>query len=326
MRKVKWGVLGGAAFAKSTAIPAMLRASNVELVGIASRTKEKAESFAQEFGFQKAYSSYEELLADPEIEAVYNPLPNGLHPEWAIKTAEAGKHSVVEKPFAANVQEAQTVAEVVKRNGVLVMEGFMWRFHPMHLRARQLIREGAIGPVQFVRVAFTFTIARGPNVRLDAKLGGGGIMDVGCYCVCAARFLFEDEPTRVYARADYDGEYQVDMMACGLLEFPNGYATFDAGFTLPYRCEYEVVGSKGRILAPGAFLPGDSPELLVEIGGKTNHEPYYGINQWQLEFEHLSQCILEGKPLAYDTDDAIKQQKVIDAVYRSTRSGQPETV
>jgi predicted dehydrogenase len=326
MRKVRWGVLGCAAFAKSTAIPAMQLAEGVELAGIASRTREKAEEFRQAFGFQKAYGSYEEMLADPEIEAVYNPLPNGLHPEWTIKAAQAGKHSLTEKPFARNMAEAQAVAEAARQNGVKVMEAFMWRFHPMHQRVRQLIRDGAIGPLRFVRSAFTFTIARQTNVRLDAELGGGGIMDVGCYCISTARFLFDAEPVRVYARAEFDPEYKVDMLACALLEFENGWSTFNAGFTLPYRCEYEAAGSKGRLIVANAYLPGDSPDLLIEIDGKTEREPFHGINQWQLEFEHLSRSIAEGTPLAYDVEDAIKQQKVIDAVYRSIRSGQPETV
>lgn len=326
MRRVKWGVLGCAAFAKSTAIPAMVRAEGVELTAIASRSLEKAEAFASEFGFARAYGSYEELLADPEIEAVYNPLPNGMHPEWTIKAAQAGKHSLVEKPFASNVAEAEQAATVVREHGVKVMEAFMWRFHPMHLRVRELIRDGAIGPVRFVRSAFTFTIARAQNVRLDAQLAGGGLMDVGCYCVSEARFLFEDEPVRVFARADYDSEYHVDMLACGVLEFPNGRATFDAGFELPYRCDYEVVGSRGRIVCPNAILPGDAAEILIDRGGKTERESFAGINQWSLEFEHLSQCIINDTHPAYDTDDAIKQQKVLDAIYRSTRSGLSEAV
>jgi D-xylose 1-dehydrogenase (NADP+, D-xylono-1,5-lactone-forming) len=326
MRKVKWGVLGCAAFAKSTAIPAMQKAEGVELAGIASRSLDKAEAFAEEFGFGKAYGSYEELLADPEIEAVYNPLPNGLHPEWTIKAAQAGKHSLVEKPFAANVEEAQEVANIVEQCGVKVMEAFMWRFHPMHRRARQLIRDGAIGELKFIRTAFTFVIARGPNVRLDPQLAGGGIMDVGCYCLSTARFLFDAEPTRVFARADYDPEYNVDMLSCGLLEFPGGYATFDAGFTLPFRCDYEAVGTQGRIYVPKAFLPGEEAEILVETGDKVERERFPGVNQWALEFEHLSRSIAEGTPLDYDVQDAVKQQRVIDAVYRSTRSGQPESV
>ena len=326
MRKVRWGVLGCAAFARSTAIPAMQRGINVELTGIASRSKEKADAFADEFGFARSYGSYEDLLADPDIEAVYNPLPNGMHAEWTMKAAEAGKHSLVEKPFATSLADAELVSDTVKRRGVKVMEAFMWRFHPMHLRVRHLIRDGKIGPVRFVRTAFTFTIQRAANVRLDKGLAGGGLMDVGCYCVSEARFLFDAEPVRVFARADYDEEYRVDMLACGVLEFPNGRATFDTGFELPFRCDYEVVGSKGRIICPNAILPGETGEITIECDGSQVKESFPGVNQWTLEFEHLSQCISEGTPLAYDTTDAVKQQRVIDAIYRSTRSGQSEAV
>jgi xylose dehydrogenase (NAD/NADP) len=326
MRKVRWGVLGCAAFARNTAIPAMLRAENVELTGIASRSKAKAEAFAQEFGFARAYGDYDEMLADPDIEAIYNPLPNGMHPEWTIRAAAAGKHSLVEKPFASSIAEAEAVAEAASRHNVKVMEAFMWRFHPMHLRTRELIRDGAIGPVRFVRSAFTFMIPRVANVRLDATLAGGGLMDVGCYCVSEARFLFDAEPTRVFARADYDPEFKVDMLACGILEFEAGRAAFDAGFELPFRCDYEVVGSAGRIYCPNAILPGDAAEIVIESDGKTTKELFPGVNQWTLEFEHLSASIVEATPLAYDTADAIKQQKVIDAIYRSTVSGRPEAV
>lgn len=326
MRKVKWGVLGCAAFARSTAIPAMLQAKGVEVAAIASRSLEKAREFAQQFDIPRAYGSYEELLADPEIEAIYNPLPNGLHPEWTIKAARAGKHSLVEKPFAANVAEAEQVAQAVREHGVRVMEAFMWRFHPMHRFVRQRIREGAIGELKFVRSAFTFVLARGPNVRFDPALAGGSIMDVGCYCISAARFLFDAEPIRAYARADYDPEYHVDMLACGMLEFPSGYATFDTGFILPFRCDYEAVGTQGRIYVPRAFLPGDEAEVIVDAGDRVERERFPGINQWALEFEHLSACIAEGHPQEYDVDDAIRQQRVIDAVYRSTRSRQPEDV
>jgi xylose dehydrogenase (NAD/NADP) len=326
MRKVKWGVLGCAAFARSTAIPAMLRAANVELTGIASRSKEKAVAFADEFGFTRAYGSYEELLADPEIEAIYNPLPNGLHPEWTIRAAEAGKHSLVEKPFASTVAEAEAVAQSVVENNVMVMEAFMWRFHPMHLRTRELIRNGVIGRVRLVRSAFTFTIKRTSNVRLDSGLAGGGLMDVGCYCISEARFLFGDEPVQVFARADYDAEYNVDMLACAILEFPQGRAVFDAGFELPFRCDYEVVGSTGRIFCPNAILPGDNAEIIIDRDGVQEREAFPGVNQWTLEFEHLSECISEGTRLAYDVFDAINQQRVLDAVYRSTRSGQSERV
>jgi predicted dehydrogenase len=326
MRKVRWGVLGCAAFAKNTAIPAMLRASNVDLAGIASRSPEKAAAFAQEFGFARAYGSYESMLADSEIEAVYNPLPNAMHPEWTIKAAAAGKHCLVEKPFASSVAEAEAVDAAARAHGVKVMEAFMWRFHPMHLRARELIRDGAIGPVRFVRSAFTFKIQRAANVRLNPELAGGGLMDVGCYCISEARFLFDAEPHTVYARADYDAEFRVDMLASGILEFEAGRAAFDAGFELPFRCDYEVVGSDGRIYCPNAILPGEAGELVIERNSTQARETFPAVNQWTLEFEHLSASIAEGEPLAYDTADAVKQQRVLDATYRSTRSGRAEAV
>jgi D-xylose 1-dehydrogenase (NADP+, D-xylono-1,5-lactone-forming) len=323
---VKWGVLGCANFARDRAIPAMLLADNVEVTGVASRSLDKARAFADQFSIPKAYGSYEEMLADPEIEAVYNPLPNGLHAEWTIKTLEAGKHCLTEKPFAATVAEAQAVAETAERTGKLVMEAFMWRFHPMHRRVRDLARDGAIGDIRLVHSAFTFVLARGENVRYDPNMAGGGLMDVGVYCVSAARFLFESEPHHVICRADFDPQYDVDMLACGILEFDNGYATFDTGFTLPYRCEYEVVGETGRILVPNAFVPSEQPEIIIERDGKQDRETFPAPNQWSLEFAHLSHSILTGEPLDYDAGDAVNQQKVMNALLDAARSGQREAV
>lgn len=326
MRKVKWGVLGCANFAKNTAIPAMQKAEGVELYGVASRNLDKAQNFAQQFGFQKAYGSYEELLADPEIEAVYNPLPNGLHPEWTIKTAQAGKHGITEKPFAANVEELYAVRDAVDKAGVKVMEAFMWRFHPVHLCAREWVRSGEIGDLLLFRTAFSFTIPREDNIRLNPALAGGAIMDVGCYCISRSRYFFDSEPTHVVAHADIDPEYKVDMLASGTLIFPTGRALFDCGFALPYRCDYEIVGSKGRITCPNAILPGERAEVYLHRDSGTLCETFTGVNQWSLEFEHLSKSIVEGTPLAYDMDDAIRQQKVIDSVHRSIQSGQTEAV
>ncbi len=327
MRTVKWGVLGCSNFAKTRAIPAMQIAEGVELTGIASRSLEKAQGFAKEFGFKKAYGSYEEMLADPEIEAVYNPLPNGMHPEWARKCAEAGKHSIVEKPFAAHASELEPVIAAAKSHKVKLMEAFMWRFHPMNLRARQLVREGAIGELRFFRSSFTFNLERATNIRLDSQLAGGGIMDVGCYCISQARYFFEAEPLRAFCRANFDPEYKVDTLAQGVLEFEKGQASFDAGFDLPFRCEYEIVGSKGRILCPISMLPPETPELVIEMeNGQRTVETFKPVNQWTLEFKHLSKCIVDGTAPDYGMEDALYQQKAIDAVYRSIHSGKIEAV
>jgi predicted dehydrogenase len=326
MRKVKWGVLGCAGFARGTSVPAMLKSEHVELLAVASRDAGRAADFAGNFGIPRAYGSYDRLLADADVEAVYIPLPNGLHAEWSIRAVEAGKHVYVEKPYAANVEEAERMADASRKCGRHISEAFMWRFHPMHLRARSLIRDGAVGDLKFVRSAFTFMIARKPNVRLDPQLAGGGVMDVGCYCICAARFLFGEEPLRAFVSAEIDPEYGVDMLASGLLEFPGGCATFHGGFASSGRCDYEAVGTRGRILAQRAFLPPDPCELIGETTQGELKETFTGINQYTIEFEEFSRSIVEGSKPAYDAEDAVKQQRVIDAVMRSIRTGKPENV
>ena len=250
MSKLRWGVLGCANFARTRAIPAMLECDCVELVGAASRSLEKSESFRTEFGLSRAYGSYEELLADDSVQAIYNPLPNGLHAEWTIKAMEAGKDVLCEKPFASNAAEAQTVADAANRTGKKVMEAFMWRFHPQHLHAKKAIEDGVIGDVRLVRAAFTFAIQRKPNVRLDPELAGGSVMDVGCYPISGTRFYFGAEPVSVFARGTIDPEYKVDMSMAGLLQYPTGLALIDCGFHLPFRAQVEIAGDKGTILIP----------------------------------------------------------------------------
>lgn len=322
MTKLKWGVLGCSSFARRRTIPAMLQSPSVELVGIASRTPEKAESFRAMFNLPRAYGSYQEMLADPGIKAVYNPLPNGLHGEWMIKAAEYGKHTLCEKPFASDAGEAAAVTRIASERGVRVMEGFMWRLHSQHLRATSAIQEGTIGRVRLVRAAFTYTILREPNARLKPDLAGGSVMDVGCYTISAARFYFGEEPVRVFARGHRDPEYGVDMWMSGILEFPSGRANIDCGFDLPYRTEVEITGDTGRILIPRPWLP--DPEAVIYINGKEEKLP--PDNQYVNEFEHFSQCVLNGKSPQYAGEDAILQMRAVDAVRRSMESGVVEAV
>jgi D-xylose 1-dehydrogenase (NADP+, D-xylono-1,5-lactone-forming) len=322
MARVKWGVLGCANFARRRTIPAMLETPSVELVGVASRTLEKAEALRSEFNLPRAYGTYREMLADPQIQAVYIPLPNGLHAEWMIKAAEAGKHSLCEKPFASNAAEARQVAEAAKRCGVFVMEAFMWRFHSQHLRARGAIERGEVGPLRLVRASFSFPIPQKPNVRLVPELAGGCVMDVGCYPISAARFYFGEEPSIAYARGIVDPEYRVDMRMAGVLDFPQGQALIDSSFSLPYRTELEIVGESGTITIPKPWLP--DPEATVTVNSRTERLP--AENQYTAEFEHLSHCILNGTAPLYGPEDAILQMKVIDAVRRSMESGRPEAV
>jgi len=322
MDKVKWGVLGCADFARRRAIPAMLQAKSVELAGVASRSWEKAEEFRAEFSLPRAYGSYEQMLEDPGIQAVYIPLPNGLHGKWMMEAADHRKHALCEKPFASNAAEARQVAEFVSRRGVRVMEAFMWPFHGQHEKARAVIREGAIGTVRCVRASFSFPLPRRPNVRLRPDLAGGSVMDIGCYPVSAARFYFEDEPSHAYACGEIDAEYRVDMRMSGVLEFAHGSALIDCAFDLPYRTHLEIIGESGTIVMPKPWQP--DPEATIIINGEALSLPEE--NQYTKQFEHFSRCLIDGAAPRFGPEDAVRQMSVIDAVLRSVRSGQAEPV
>ncbi len=322
MEKVRWGVLGCANFAQRRTIPAMLQSPSVELAGVASRTLEKAESFRAQFNLPRAYGSYEEMLADPRIDAVYIPLPNGLHGKWMIEAFEHGKHCLSEKPFASNAAEAERVARIAAEKGRLATEGFMWRLHSQHRRAQEAIRSGAIGAVRLVRAAFSFVIPEKPNVRLVPDLAGGSVMDVGCYPISASRFYFSAEPVRAYASGTIDPRYGVDVRMSGLLEFPSGTALIDCAFSLPYRTEVEIVGETGRISIPQPWLP--DPEAVIEINGKLERLP--AENQYINQFECFSMCILNRTRPQYGPEDAVLQMRVIDAVRRSVSTGVPEPI
>ncbi len=319
---MKWGVLGCASFARRRTIPAMLESPSVELVGVASRTLEKAETFRSEFNLARAYDSYEEMLADPVIQAVYIPLPNGLHAEWTIKAMESGKHVLCEKPFASNASEARQVAQAAKRSGIHAMEAFMWRFHSQHLRARNAVTGGGIGPLRLVRASFSFAIPRTTNVRLVPGLAGGCLLDVGCYPISAARFYFGEEPTAAYALGATGGEQGVDMQVAGVLEFSQGQALIDCSFRLPYRTHLEIVGESGMITIPKPWLPDTEASLTIN----NNTETLPAESQYVAEFEHFSGCVIKGAEPLYGPDDAVRQMKVIDAVRRSLESGRPEQV
>jgi predicted dehydrogenase len=322
MAKIRWGVLGCAAFARRKTIPALLDTPSAELVGVASRAPAKAEEFRAEFGLARAYPSYEALLDDASVDAIYIPLPNGLHGDWTIRAAERGKHVLCEKPFTSDAPEAQRVADAAARAGVRVMEGFMWRFHPQHLRARAAIDSGAIGAVRLVRGSFSFPLPRRANVRWARDLAGGSVMDIGCYPTSGARFYFGEEPTRVQAWGEVDPEFGVDARVAGLLDFPSGRATFDCAFDLPLRCGAEIVGEKGTIEFPKSWLPDD--EALMVIDGQAQRLPL--TNQYVEMFEHFSRALLDGTVPRYGPEDAVRQMRVLDAIRRSIATGMPSDV
>src|SRR3954468_20871445 len=260
--KVRWGVLSTSNIGRRAVLPAIQRSSNGELLAVASRAADKARGFADELGIPRAYASYEQLLADPEIEAVYIPLPNSLHREWTIKAAEAGKHILCEKPLGLTAAECAEMEAAARQHGVLLMEAFMYRFHPQTERVIELIRQGAIGEPGLIHAAFTFRLTNPANIRLQADLGGGSLMDVGCYCANVSRTLFGAEPLEAQAFARWSAG-GVDEQMIGNLRFASGgYAQFDSALTLARREMYQVAGTEGVIEAPVAFLPGHGDTMI----------------------------------------------------------------
>ena len=268
MNKVKWGTLGTAKIATEKVIPAMQSGRYCQVTAIASRTPGRAQAAAGPLGIRKAYGSYEDLLADPEIDAVYIPLPNHLHVPWSIKALEANKHVLCEKPIGLSSQEARTLVDVARRHpGLKAMEAFMYRHHPQWQRARQLVAEGGIGELRTIQTFFSYYNTDPGNIRNQAPLGGGGLMDIGCYAVSLSRFIFGAEPRRVFATLEYDPKFKTDRLASAILDFGRGTSTFTCATQLARYQRVNILGSEGRveIEIPFNVLPGSAQQNLASI-------------------------------------------------------------
>ena len=328
MRKIQWGVIGVARIATEKVIPAMQQGEVSEITAIASRDLGKAKKAAQELGIPRAYGSYEDLLADKEIEAIYNPLPNEGHVPWTLKALAAGKHVLCEKPIALDAQEARPLIEARNRSGKLVAEAFMVRFHPQWRRARALARDGTIGDAQAIQTFFSYHLIDPDNVR-NRPPGGGGLYDIGCYAVLTARYIFGAEPTRVAATIDWDPKFKTDRLASALLEFPGGRClTFTVGTQSSLHQRVTIVGGNGRIEVMIPFnAPTDRPtEIAIDtgadlVGGGRRVETFPVCDQYTLQGDAFSRAIVEGSPLEFPIEDAIANMAVIDALFRSARSG-----
>lgn len=326
MTNVKWGILSTAGIAQKQLIPAFLRASNAEVMAIASSSGvEKAKTVADKFPIEKAYDSYEKLLDDQEIDAVYIPLPNHLHKEWVIAAAKKGKHILCEKPAAVNTAEFEEIKSACEEHQVIFMEAFMYHFHPQHDRVKQIIDSGEIGNVSYMRAAHSFNMKdRESNVRMKYQAGGGSLYDVGCYAIHAIRNVLQSEPNAVHVHAVKDNGIDTDAYA--YLTFPNGVlATFDSSFNLTDRNEYEVVGSEGRIIVPRAFRPdknGGDGLIIIEKQGVT-HTETVNTDQYRDQVEHISQAILNGEhKLHNDFENTLNNMRVIDACVESMETGE----
>jgi len=332
IRKVRWGVLGAAHIAVKKVIPAMQRGEWSEIAAIASRDLSKAQQAAAALGIPKAYGSYEELLADPEIEAVYNPLPNHLHVPWSVRAAEAGKHVLCEKPLALDAAEARQLLAARNRCGVKMGEAFMVRTHPQWLRARELVRDGRIGELRAVMGFFSYFNRDPANIRNVREWGGGGLFDIGCYPINTSRFIFGEEPRRVIALLEHDPEMHTDRLSSAMLDFPSGQAVFTCSTQLvPYQ-RMQICGTRGRIEVEIPFNapPDRACRICLDdgsdlFGAAIQTETFPVCDQYTIQGDLFSQAVRGEGPVPVPLEDAIGNMAVIDALFRSAQSGRWET-
>jgi predicted dehydrogenase len=321
--KVRWGVLSTAKIGTQKVIPAMQAGTYCAITAIASRNAEKAREAASQLGISKAYGSYEELLADPEVDAVYNPLPNHLHVPWSIKALEAGKHVLCEKPIALTAAEAQDLLDAAHEHPQLkVMEAFMYRHHPQWQRAQKLVVDGEIGDPRTIQSFFSYYNVDPSNIRNVADMGGGGLMDIGCYCISLSRFIFDDEPHRVSGIVEYDPAFQVDRLASALLDFGRGTATFTCSTQLtPYQ-RVNIFGTEGRVEIEIPFnAPADRPCRMWHQRDSEIDEILFDVcDQYTIQGDLFSQAVLNDTDVPTPLKDAVANMKVIEAIIRSAES------
>jgi len=332
VKKVIWGVISTAKIGVKKVLPGMQNSERLEIRAIASRSAKAASEAAAALGIPKAYGSYEELLADPEIEAVYNPLPNHLHVPLTLRAAEAGKHVLCEKPIALSASEAESLRAVAGK--VLIMEAFMVRFHPQWLRVRELVRQGQIGALRAVQMFFSYFNDDPVNIRNVASIGGGALYDIGCYAIVAGRFFFAAEPSRAVALIDRDPGFGTDRLTSALVDFGAGrHLDFTVSTqSVPFQ-RVQVCGTKGRIEIQ---IPVNAPQgaktvLFVDDGtaldgSSVRSELVPPSDQYMLQGETFSRAIRGEVELPYGVEDAVRNMRVIDALFRSEKSGRWEPV
>jgi xylose dehydrogenase (NAD/NADP) len=323
--KVRWGILGAAGIAYKAILPALKASEFGEATAIASRDFNKAKAVAEEFGIPQVYGDYASLLDDPNIDAVYIPLPNTLHAEWTKKAATKGKHVLCEKPAALSADEVKRMLEACKKNGVLFTEAFMYHHHPRYDRIRELLAKREIGVIRSIHGSFTYNkTGQTDNIRFRSQVGGGALYDVGCYPIHAARLLLGLEPIAVTCSSSFFAEDKdVDIMTSGLIEFPEGISlTFECGMLAEPRNRLEIVGDNGRIEIPDAFNCSMSSSRIRIIQNKEDRLESFGpADHYELQMNDFSKRILAGNPLQYQTSDAILNAAVIEACALSMKSG-----
>ncbi|MBD3661738.1 MAG: Gfo/Idh/MocA family oxidoreductase [Arenibacter algicola] len=324
-KKIKWGILGTAHIATEHVIPAMLRCQYGEVYAIASRSKEKAQNIAEQFGIPECYGSYEELLADKEVDAIYIPLPNHLHVEWAIKSLEADKHVLVEKPVGLSSKEAERLLQETKKYPRLkVMEAFMYRHHPQWIKVKELVDQKAIGDIKTIQSSFSF-FEDDPNSIVNSKeFGGGSLMDIGCYPISLSRLLFNSEPKSISSVIEYHPDFKVDVSASGILEFETGASVFFSSTQLADNQQAQIFGTKGNIKFELPFNPpiDRSSKIWVTIGDDCQTIEFETCNQYTIQADLFALAIKNNTPVPTPLEDSVKNMIVIEKLEESNLKGQ----
>jgi predicted dehydrogenase len=324
MPGVRWGILSTSGFARSKVLPALRRCDHVELAAIASRDLARARAVAAEFAIPNAYGSYDELLADPGVDAVYIPLPNHLHVPWSIKALEAGKHVLCEKPIATTAGDAQRLLEAARQHPrQKIMEAFMYRLHPQWRRAVAIVRDGGVGEPRVVQTLFSYFNDDPDNVRNQAEIGGGALLDIGCYAISVARLVFGAEPRRVLGLTDTDPRFRTDRITTALLDFGRRTSSFTCSTQLqPYQ-RVHILGAEGRIEIEIPFnAPPDRPcRIWHQRGAQIEEIAFEVCDQYTIEGDEFSKAILDDTPVPTPLEDAVANMRALDAVFASARAG-----
>lgn len=322
MKKLRWGILGTSKFAREKIIPAMRRCVHAEVTSVASRDGVKAERYAREAKLERSFSSYEALLADSEIDVVYIPLANHLHVPLSIQALRSGKHVLCEKPIAITAKDAETLLEESHRHPHLkVMEAFMYRMHPQWQRTRQLLREGAIGEIRTIQSVFSYYNRDGGNIRNRADVGGGAMLDIGCYCVSLSRFVFESEPLKAKSSVDYDPDFGTDRVTSGILDFEKGTSVFTCATQMaPYQ-RVNIFGTNGRIEIEIPFnAPPDKPtRIWLQREGKVDDIEFDVCDQYTIQADLFSLAVINNTPVPTPLEDAVANMRGIELVMSSVQ-------
>ncbi len=317
--RIRWGILGTGRINRALINP--IKSSNKSVLNaVASRSLDRAERYAQEWQIPGYYGSYEQLLDDPNIDVIYNSLPNALHAEWSLKALQHGKHVLCEKPFTTNNKELLVIMDYAHKSQLHICEAFMYRHHPQTLLVKELISQAEIGEIQFMRGTFSFTLNRPADPRLDPTLGGGSLWDVGCYPISFARFLAGEEPSEAYGQ-QLLGPTGIDLFFAGQLTFPGSIITqVDCSFASPYRQYFEITGETGRIKIPEPFKPGKHSSIHIENEAGSREIPVKGMDLYQGELEDMENAILNAAPNRISLEESLGNVRTIELLYASARS------